>query len=500
MAVVFRFVDKSGAVKERFIGVVHVKETSSASLKSAIDNLFAKYGLSLKRLRGQGYDGASNMKGEFNGLRALVVGENNAAYYVHCFAHQLQLVVVAIAKKHFEVGDFFDMISTLLNVVGASCKRQDMIRENYRRKVQEGISRGEINTVELFSTIIEVLEYIQNEGVEDSKKRQAYGLLKYFHTFDCVFYMQLMLLILGLTENLSMALQRKDQDILNAMSLVESTKGELQKLRDNGWDSLMNKVSSFCEKHNAEMLVMEDVFVDPRKPRRKTNITNLHHYKVNCFYTILDLQLQEFNDRFTEVNTDLLICMASLSPLDSFCEFDKEKLVKLVKFYPDDFSYGETLCLEQHLDIYIDNVRRDERFKNLKSLGDLSCLMVKTQKHLAHPLVYRLLKMVLTLPVATASVERCFEGIMSNDEKKERKSDFENSEDERRTRFRSLKKKEINASTKFKHSLKKERRKSDVRVSSVSIEDVRDVEELQAVDEFRQALVMEELLPHKHDD
>ena len=34
--------------------------------------------------------------------------------------------------------------------------------------------------------------------------------------------------------------------------------------------------------------------------------------------------------------------------------------------------------------------------------------MVKTQKHLAHPLVYRLLKLVLTLPVATTSVERCF--------------------------------------------------------------------------------------------
>ncbi|EOA33131.1 hypothetical protein CARUB_v10016470mg [Capsella rubella] len=371
MAVVFRFVDKSGDVKERFIGVVHVKETSSASLKSAIDNLFAKYGLSLKKLRGQGYDGASNMKGEFNGLRALVVRENIAAYYVHCFAHQLQLVVVAIAKKHFEVGDFFDMISALVNVVGASCKRQDMIRETYRKRCRK-------------------------------------ELVVYFHTFDCVFYMQLMLLILGLTENLSMALQRKDQDILNAMSLVESTKRELQKLRDDGWDSLMNKVSSFCEKHNAELLVMEDVFVDPRKPRRKTNITNLHHYKVNCFYTIIDLQLQEFNDRFTEVNTDLLICMASLSPLDSFQEFNREKLVRLAKFYPDDFSYGEVLSFEQHLDIYIDNVSRDERFKSLKSLGELSRLMVKTQKHLAHPLVYRLLKLVLTLRVATASVERCF--------------------------------------------------------------------------------------------
>ncbi|XP_020216201.1 phosphatidylinositol/phosphatidylcholine transfer protein SFH8 [Cajanus cajan] len=96
----------------------------------------------------------------------------------------------------------------------------------------------------------------------------------------------------------------------------------------------------------------------------------------------------------------------------------------------------------------------------------------------------------------------CFEGFSGSDEKKERRSDFENSEDERRTRIGSLKKKALNASSKFKHSLKKKssRRKSDGRVSSVSIEDVRNFEEQQAVDAFRQALVMDELLPEKHDD
>ncbi|KAJ9537771.1 hypothetical protein OSB04_030504 [Centaurea solstitialis] len=107
----------------------------------------------------------------------------------------------------------------------------------------------------------------------------------------------------------------------------------------------------------------------------------------------------------------------------------------------------------------------------------------------------------------------CFEGSSGNDERserrerkcderserRERKSDFENSEDERRTRIGSLKKKALNASTKFKHSLKKKRKPLN-RVSSVSIEDIRDAKELQAVDAFRQALVLEELLPEKLDD
>jgi len=50
MGVVFRYVDKMGIVKERFVGVVHVKDTSSLSLKAGIDLLFSEYGLSLSRI------------------------------------------------------------------------------------------------------------------------------------------------------------------------------------------------------------------------------------------------------------------------------------------------------------------------------------------------------------------------------------------------------------------------------------------------------------------
>ena len=182
--------------------------------------------------------------------------------------------------------------------------------------------------------------------------------------------------------------------------------------RDDGWDSFVNDVSDFCEKHDTGILNMEDDFIDPRKPsKKKINITNLHHYQVNCFYTVMDMELQEYNGHFNEANSELLVCTSTLSHTASFCEFDKEKLLRLDKFYPEDFSVVECISLKQQLDIYIDSVRGYERFANLKHLGDLSWLMVETKKLLSQTLVYRLLKLSLILHVATATVERCFSGI-----------------------------------------------------------------------------------------
>jgi len=75
----------------------------------------------------------------------------------------------------------------------------------------------------------------------------------------------------------------------------------------------------------------------------------------------------------------------------------------------------------------------------------------------------------------------------------------EHSDDERKKRVGSFKKVAMSASFKFRSSLTKKGRRHS-RVMSVSIADDLDAEELQAVDAFRQALILEELLPSRHDD
>ncbi|XP_050111745.1 uncharacterized protein LOC126590303, partial [Malus sylvestris] len=114
------------------------------------------------------------------------------------------------------------------------------------------------------------------------------------------------------------------------------------------------------------------------------------------------------NNRFNETSTELLLCVACLSPDDSFSAFDIEKLVRLAKFYPKDFSDMELTLLEDELKNYIFDMRLHNEFSALKGINNLAQKLVETKRDRQYPLVYLLVKLALILPVATASVERAF--------------------------------------------------------------------------------------------
>ncbi|KAI3526503.1 hypothetical protein L1887_05760 [Cichorium endivia] len=75
-------------------------------------------------------------------------------------------------------------------------------------------------------------------------------------------------------------------------------------------------------------------------------------------------------------------------------------------------------------------------------------------------------------------------------------------DDKRRVRVRSLKKKAMVASTRPVNPLKirSNKRVSNCQFASISIDDVRDEEEEEVVNAFRQILIEKDCLPHRHDD
>jgi hypothetical protein len=83
----------------------------------------------------------------------------------------------------------------------------------------------------MFRSVVKILEYVEEDGKDAYKQRQANSLLKYFQTFDYVLFIHMMMTILALTNGLSKTLQTKDMDIVNAISDIESIKQELGKLR-----------------------------------------------------------------------------------------------------------------------------------------------------------------------------------------------------------------------------------------------------------------------------
>ena len=78
---------------EDFIGMYEKANTAGEALSSTIQDILIRLGLPLDNLRGQCYDGATNMAGDHKGVQSRILALQSKSLYVHCFAHSLNLSV-----------------------------------------------------------------------------------------------------------------------------------------------------------------------------------------------------------------------------------------------------------------------------------------------------------------------------------------------------------------------------------------------------------------------
>lgn len=130
---------------------------------------------------------------------------------------------------------------------------------------------------------------------------------------------------------------------------------------------------------------------------------------MDFFCAAIDSQLQELNRRFSEHAMVLLSLASALDPRDAHAFFRIDDICRLVeKYYPKDFTDHEKILLRMELNHFEHDVVRHPEFKKLENISKLCRWLVDTRRSITYLLVYRVLVLVLTLPVSIATTERAF--------------------------------------------------------------------------------------------
>ena len=120
-----RHVNLTGDVLEQFISFQSVPDGSATSetLEHMVLKQLADIGLNVGDIRGQSYDGASNISGAYSGLQTRIKQHSKNAFYMWCSNHRLNLVLVDSATSFVEAKSYFGLLERLYTLFAASHKR-----------------------------------------------------------------------------------------------------------------------------------------------------------------------------------------------------------------------------------------------------------------------------------------------------------------------------------------------------------------------------------------
>jgi hypothetical protein len=153
-----------------------------------------------------------------------------------------------------------------------------------------------LNIISLYPAIRDGLIRLGEDITQKSDWHKIRAMVLIFESFDFVFSAHLMITILGYTYDLSLCLQIREQDILNALSLVSVAKNRMQKLRSDGWIVFLQRVTLFCNKHGIQVPSMDSNYVPFGRSSRFSAVqTNNYHFRRQVYIDIIDRISQELD-------------------------------------------------------------------------------------------------------------------------------------------------------------------------------------------------------------
>lgn len=408
------------SITESFVGFFWTHDQCAEGLSNQILEILKKKGISLQNCRGQGYDGASVMSGVYGGVQKRISDEQPSAVYVHCAAHNLNLVVNDAVNGVPEVDHFFTVLQDVYKFFGLSINRWDMLssvtgestvtlkklnpsRWAGRAQSLLGMKINYFNTLKLLTTI-------NLTSRKKEEKDESLRLRKSIEHFEFVFLLVMFSKILGAIDVASKYLQNKNTDLFIATQHLENALETTTNYRLN-FDEARKEAVAVASKWGVEVK-----YKDKRVTKVKRHFGELTDdqrltdsedtFRVNIFYRVLDIVNTQLKTRFQGMH-DIVSSFSVIFPATLLAE-DDNNIVKAAKSlqekYPDDFSPEFPLQL---LSLRMSMNSEIKKITTVKQLADL-LIVHYTSISSSYLDVITALIMFLTLPVTVATAERSF--------------------------------------------------------------------------------------------
>ena len=394
----------NGEIKERFLGFQEAKIKTAAAITELLKKQIEPYNLA-EKLISQTYDGAATMSGRHNGVQAQMRNEYPHAHFVHCYAHQLNLIMQQACQKIRPIKLFFANLSAFPVFFSESPKRTAVLDKVCNRRLpRAGATRWNfqsrtVNSVyENKETLIQCLLMIRDGSYKDSTTGEVHEDLSFEWDNKTI------------AEAAGLLNWLEDEEFLiflsffhRVMPQVDILYGNLQK-REISVDEVASTLTKFTEKINhirgdVDQMIPDEPEAEAGLPRRRAKLSKAT-VRAAC-KEACDLMITQATDRFSSV--DHLIPFQLVDP-------------RLFRTFSATFPTQHFDAVAEHFPmIALDKLQTElevlygsAEFHTAKtSLQLLQCIH---ENHLtdAFSETFKLLEINATTPLTSSESERCF--------------------------------------------------------------------------------------------
>ncbi|XP_069494240.1 zinc finger MYM-type protein 1-like [Ambystoma mexicanum] len=234
---------KDDAPKERFLEFLPIHGHGAEYLADVVVQFLKGAGIPISDCRGQSYDNASNMAGQYSGLQARIKEINKFAVYVPCAGHSLNLVGVKAAECNMQVVSYFDFVQHLYTFFSASTHRWNVLVSSVGRahKIVKRLSdtrwsahADAVNALcDGYERIQAALDSLSSDNTQTKDTaHNALSLLKKMEKLETIFLTIVWNDILLRFNETSKTVQKEDINLSVAVNIIQSLKLYVQEIRD----------------------------------------------------------------------------------------------------------------------------------------------------------------------------------------------------------------------------------------------------------------------------